>query len=421
MPHTGLRGLSDPISGEEELPNAVGVQPSRQFFYGTAIALFVYGWLSVNIYLPILPKLESIFQTTPQMARLTVTVFLIGFSLSQLVWGPLSDRFGRRPTLLIGIAISGTGAALTGLTTDIYLFVGARFLESLGLGVAPALARSVLTDSLDRAHVAIAMAYAVIALALVPAIAPIVGGYLDLLMSWRSIFFFLALYGAALIVWCVFCLPETNKNKDPSLRASKVAVGYLEMLHNRRYSGYIISYGIAYGSLIGYYAAAPYIFINVLGYSSHEYGYLLIFNVAFYMLGASVARVSVPRLGTDRTIAFAIMAFASASIVFVAMDRYTAINTVSVLLPMSIFLFGSGLVGPAANAGAMTIFRDRAGASTAIVGFSPVIGGAIFSAGLSAVYITRLWELGTYVAISALISIANYWVLLRERTGHAAG
>ena len=93
MPHTGLRGLSDPISGEEELPNAVGVQPSRQFFYGTAIALFVYGWLSVNIYLPILPKLESIFQTTPQMARLTVTVFLIGFSLSQLVWGPLSDRF----------------------------------------------------------------------------------------------------------------------------------------------------------------------------------------------------------------------------------------------------------------------------------------------------------------------------------------
>ena len=395
----------------------VGVQPSRQFFYGIAIALFVYGWLSVNIYLPILPKLESIFQTTPQMARLTVTVFLIGFSFAQLVWGPLSDRFGRRPTLLAVIAISGTGAALTGLTTDIYLFVGARFLESLGLGVAPVLARSVLTDSLDRVHVAVAMAYAAIVVAVVPAIAPIVGGYLDSLMSWRSIFFFLALYGAALFVWCVIRLPETNRNKDPSLKASKVAVGYLEMLRNRRYLGYLMSYGIAFGSLIGYYAAAPYIFINVLGYSPHEYGYLLIFNVAFYVLGATVARVSVPRLGTDRTILFAIMVFASASIVFVAMDLYTTINTVSVLLPMCIFIFGSGLVSPAANAGAMTIFKDRTGASTAIVGFSMAIGGAIFNAGLSTVHIARLWELGAYVAISALISIASYWVLLRERTG----
>lgn len=396
-------------------------QPPPQFFYGVAIALFAYSWLSVNIYLPILPQLEGLFQTTPQMTRLTVTIFLIGICATQLVWGPLSDRFGRRPVLLTGIALSAIGALLTGFTNDIYLFIGARFLESLGLGVASVLARSLLTDSLDRAHVAVAMSYGTIAVAIAPAVAPILGGYLDVLASWRAIFFFLSLYGATLLVWCVFQLPETNKNKDPSLRATKVATTYLEMLRHRQYLGYLLAYAISYGTMLGYYAAAPYIFIDVLGYRSHEYGFLLIFNVGFYVVGALVARMIVPRFGSNRVLVLAITVFAAAAIVAVVLDQYMTISTVGVLIPMSIFIFGAALVSPAANTGAMTMFKDRAGASTAIVGFAPVIGGAIFNAGLSTVHITRLWELGAYVGFSALLSVAGYLFLLHRKTADAAG
>lgn len=396
------------------MPQTSVSPPSQALFYGIAIALFVYGWLSVNIYLPLLPELERIFQIEQRTASLTVTVFLIGFSFTQLVWGPLSDRFGRRPILLCGITISVIGAILSGTSTNIYAFMAARFLESLGLGTAPVLARSVLTDSLDQAHVAIAMAYVAIVVAVVPAIAPIVGGYINLLMSWHSVFFFLALYGVLLFILCVFRLPETIRRKDASLKASGICREYLEMLGNSRYRGYIVSYGIAFGSLIGYYAAAPYIFVRVLEYSPHEYGYLLIFNVVFYILGASVSRILVPKMGTDRPIVFALIVFAIASILFVILELYTSMNTLSVLLPMSVFIFGSGLVSPPANAGAMTLFKDRAGAATAVVGFSIAIGGAIFSGGLSAFHITRLWELGTYVGISTLISVTNYLVLLRS-------
>jgi DHA1 family bicyclomycin/chloramphenicol resistance-like MFS transporter len=213
--------------------------PSRSFLYTIAVALFVNGWLSVNIYLPILPHLEKVFDIGRSTASLTVTVFLIGFSVTQLVWGPLSDRFGRKPILLCGLAISVTGAVLAACANSIEFFMGARILESVGIGVAPVLARSVLTDSLDRDHVSTAMAYVAIVVAIVPAVAPIIGGYLTLLWSWRSIFLFVAGYGAVLGMTCAFRLPETIRSRNPGLKAAAVVGEYREMLSHREYLGYI--------------------------------------------------------------------------------------------------------------------------------------------------------------------------------------
>ena len=390
-------------------------KPSTAVLYGLTMALFVYGWLSVNIYLPVLPELDARLHATRHLASLTVTVFLIGFSFTQLVWGPTSDRYGRRPVLLAGLATSTVGATLAGLSSDIGVFMAARFLEAVGLGVGPVLARSVLTDSLDKSQVASAMAYVAIVVAVIPAIAPVIGGYINLLVSWRGIFFFLAFVGTCLLTVGATRLPETLAAKNPALTASRVLGEYLALLGNRRYLGYICAYAIAFGTTLGYYAAAPYIFIRLLDYSPHQYGYLLFFNAVCYVLGAAAARLLIPGLGSDRVIQMAIMVFAAASSLTLALDFYTHISAASVLVPMSIFIFGSGLVSPAANAGAMTIFRDRAGVSTAVIGFSMAIGGAIFSGALSTHHIAGLRELGAYLGVSTLASIASYLVFLRRR------
>jgi len=265
-----------PIAEIDAVMQDAGTETPRQVFYSIAVSVFVYGWMSVNIYLPVLPQLEHVFDTTTTTARLTVTIFLIGFAFTQLVWGPLSDRFGRKPTLLTGLAISVAGAALAAVSNDIYVFAAARFLESIGLGVGPVVGRAVLTDVFDRAHVAIAMAYTAIVVAVVPAIAPIVGGYLDLFLSWRGIFVFLALYGTTLVLVCSLRLPETNKNPQSEVDAVHVISEIREILSEPRYLGYVLVYGIAFGGLVGYYAAAPFIFVGDLGYSAHVYGYLLI-------------------------------------------------------------------------------------------------------------------------------------------------
>jgi hypothetical protein len=132
-----------------------------------------------------------------------------------------------------------------------------------------------------------------------------------------------------------------------------------------------------------------------------------------------VARILVPKVGTVRPIVFAMIAFAATSIIFVALELFSTLGTLSVLLPMCIFIFGRGLISPTANTGAMTLFRDKAGASTAVLGFSIAVGGSVFSGALSSFHITRLLELGTYVGVSTLLCIATYLTCLRKPFGPA--
>lgn len=385
---------------------------SHGFLYGFTIALFAYGWLSVNMYLPVLPRLESVFQTSPKTAKLTVTIFLAGFAVTQLIWGPLSDRFGRKPVLLTGVAISIIGAALSGLAPSLELFVAARLIESVGLGVGPVVGRSVMTDSLDRSEIAATMAYVVIVTATAPAVAPILGGYMALWLSWRSIFFFLALYGIGLWLLTRHALPETIESRTPSFDI-KAMRGYVYMLGNVRYASYILIYGIAFGSMTGYYATTPYLFTRELGYAPSEYGYLLLVHVACYILGAETSRFLVTKLGTVRPMLFAVIAYAAAALMFGVAEMLGSMDTLSILLPMSVFVFGAGLVSPAANAGAMTLFHEHAGAASAFIGFAITIGGALFSGALAHLHIQHLWQLGAYVGVITLISGAVYLMLQR--------
>jgi MFS transporter, DHA1 family, multidrug resistance protein len=398
---------------------------SEPFLYGIAAALIVYGWLSVNIYLPILPELEEILETTSQTAKLTVTIFLLGFALSQLVWGPLSDRFGRKPVLLAGIAVSIAGVMLAASTTNVYLFMAARFLESLGIGACPVMARSILADTLDRAHVAAAMSYVVSVVALVPALAVILGGYLYLLSSWRSVFFFIALYGAGLWLLSRLRLQETAVRSGTAPTASEVAHSYLSMLKDGRYFAYVFTYCIAYGSVVGYYASSPYIFVAELHYKSHEYGYLLLVNATCYVLGALSSRVIIAKLGTSRPLPMSLIVYGLSVTLFLIFELYSTMSALGVLVPMSVFAFGSGLVSPAANAGALTMFKGSTGASAAIIGCSITLGGAVATGILSHVDITRLWQLALYAGLAALINLATYLIFLRRpgraRAGAAPG
>ena len=398
-----------------------GALPPRWIFYGVVIALFVYAWSSVNIYLPVLPELQKVFGTTDHLIRLTVSIFLVGYSVAQLFWGPVSDRFGRRPTLLIGLAVSAVGAAMAGVASDIYVFIAARFVEALGLGVASVLGRSIVTDALEQAELAVVLSYAAIMAAVVPAIAPIAGGYLNFFFSWHSIFFFLALCATTLFVCFWRLIPETNLNKIETLHPHHVARGYLEILRHRRYVGYVSLYGVTFGSVFGYYAAAPFIFTVELGYETRHYGFLLIGNAACYILGATVARLCVPKVGVDRTILFAMATIVGTAVLILALDLVTTMNTFSVLLPMCLFIFASGLVTPAANAGALTLFRERAGTSAAIIGFSTALGGAAFNAALSDVHISRLWQLAAYVAGAAIVCSAIYILMVHKRRSDEPG
>jgi len=341
-------------------------------------------------------------------------VFLVGFAFSQLIWGPLSDRYGRKPVLLCGLAVSALGALLTGFTPNIALFMAARFVEGIGLGVGPVLGRAILADCMDRSEIAGTMALVVTVVAIVPALAPIIGGYLALWLSWQGIFFALVVYGVGTWLLAGLGLKETLGTRITTLRIGETLRGDAAMLGNLQYSAYLLVYGIAFGSLLGYYATTPYLFTRELGFASYQYGYLLIFNVVFYVAGAQCSRLATRRWGIERPLMLAMLAYALSTALFLVVELFAELDTLSVLIPISVFIFGAGLVSPAANAGAMTIFREHAGAATAFVGFAVVIGGAVFSGALAHVHIRHLWQLGAYVGTITVVSSAITFAILRK-------
>jgi hypothetical protein len=214
-------------------------------------------------------------------------------------------------------------------------------------------------------------------------------------------------------------LKETLATRIATLRIGETLRGDAAMLGNLQYSAYLLVYGIAFGSLLGYYATTPYLFTRELGFASYQYGYLLIFNVVFYVAGAQCSRLATRRWGIERPLMLAMLAYARSTALFLVVELFAELDTLSVLIPMSVFIFGAGLVSPAANAGAMTIFREHAGAATAFVGFAVVIGSAVFSGALAHVDIRHLWQLGTYVGTITVVSSAITVAILRKPPAQA--
>ena len=379
-----------------------------------ATVLFVYGWVSVHIYLPALPQLEHVFAAESRLIKLTVPAFLLGYAFSQLAWGPFSDRFGRRPVLLTGLAMSTIGAALSALAPGIGVFIAARFLEALGVGVGTAVGRAVLTDLLDHRRIAHTMAHAVTFVAMVPALAAIAGGYLAL-WSWRAIFAVVAVYGLCALLLVYKTLSETIARRLTALRLGEIVRSDLAMLRHGRFAGFLVIYGISFGGMIGYYATAPYLFTQKLGFAPDQYGYLLLVNVIAYIAGVQLSRHLVQKHEVERPLILAISAYALSVMILLALDMLVGLDTLGVLLPMSIYVFGAGLISPAANAGAMSIFRDRAGAAAGFIGFSFTFGSAVMSAVLAHVDVRHLWQLAVYVGTIMVVSGAVFAVFLRKR------
>ncbi|MCB1828038.1 MAG: MFS transporter, partial [Coxiellaceae bacterium] len=234
------------------------------FIRSLMIAFFAYAWLSVNVYLPALPELPRVFHTTPAALKLSVTLFFSGYALSQLFWGPLSEKHGRRKAILYGMCITTVGVVIAMTAMRVWVFNAGRLIEALGLGCASVLGRAILVDLLDKMQMFKTMSYATLVVNVMPAIAPIIGGALLLWAGWRSIFAMLLFFSVVLLLLFIFRLMETNLRIRKEIKPKEMILDYLMVVRNSRYVAFVLLYVLGTGAMIGYYTMAPYIFIQSL-------------------------------------------------------------------------------------------------------------------------------------------------------------
>ena len=338
-------------------------------------ALVALGPISTDLYLPSLPGLARGFGVPVSEVQLTLSVFLAGLATAQLIYGPLSDRFGRRPVLVAGLCLYVIATLACMLAPSVPWLVMARFVQATGACVGPVLGRAVVRDVYGREGAARVLSYLSAAMALAPAIGPILGGFLEVSFGWRANFLALAIYGGAGLIATLAILPETNQHADPdAARPRRIVAGYRGFIGHRAYLGYALCCAFSYSGIFAFISGSSFVLVDVVGLAPDAFGFCFAAVVIGYIIGTILAGRLSRRHGIDRLIAvgarIAMLSGALLAGLAIAGAATTGLpGTLAIVLPMLVYMIGVGLVLPNSIAGAIGPFPRAAGAASALLGF----------------------------------------------------
>lgn len=336
--------------------------------------LVALGPLSTDLYLPALPTLARVFATDAARVQLTLSVFLLGFAGAQLAYGPLSDRYGRRPVLLGGLLLYFIASVACVLAGSIEMLIAARFAQALGACAGPVLGRAIVRDVWGAAESARVIAYIGGAMAIAPLVGPTLGGFLTVLFGWQANFVALALFGGAQCLAVARMLRESNAHRDRSAtEPRRMAANFGRLLADRRYVGYLLTFAFSYSALFAFISGSSFVLSARFGLAPHIYGMCFGLVVLGYLSGSLLSGRLVRRLGSDALLAGGawLGALAGASLLALEMlGRRTGLpGLAAILAPMFFCTVATGLVMPNAIGRALAPYPTMAGAASALMGF----------------------------------------------------
>ena len=384
-------------------------------------AITATGPLAMQIFLPALPVVQADFATTAGVVQLTLSLSMVAIALSTLAYGPASDRFGRRPVLLAGLAVFVLGSLLCAVAPSVEILVAGRIVQAAGGAAGMVLARAVVRDLFGNERAAAVIAQLTMVMVVAPMIAPTIGGVLTDLVHWRSVFLFAAFAVLAILLWVFRRLPETHAEagRPESLRG--LLRGFAQLLGSARFVGYVGHTAFSSVVFFSFISGAPYLMVNTLGRPATEYGLWFVLLSAGFMTGNFVAiRTSgrFPQIGLMLAGSVLALVSISVAIAFVLAD---ALSPATLFLPVSLAMIGNGLAMPNAQAGAISVFPHRAGTASGFSGFAQMTVAAAATQVVGVLQDGTAWPMLGCMAVGGSGALAAIVLAARsERRGLAA-
>ena len=370
-------------------------------------ALMAFTSLSTDIYLPAMPTMERQLNGD---AELTITGFLIGFSIAQLIWGPISDRIGRKLPLFIGIVLFVIGSVGCALSESMSAVVFWRVFQAIGACVGPMLSRAMIRDRFAQSQAAQMLSTLTIIMAIAPIAGPFIGGGLLKVATWHWIFWLLAVIGVLMFI-TIFKLPETlpiEKRASGSLwNAFK---NYRTLFANATFMRYTLSVTFFYVAAYAFITGSPFVYIDYFGVAAQNYGFLFGLNIIGIMSLSFLNRKLVSRFALSKLLVVSSLVAFVASAVFFVLAWANIGGIWSVIVPMFVMFSMNGIIAACANAAALAAVPNQvAGSAAALLG-SLQYGSGIISSLLLAVFstgtpFTMAWIIVLFVGLSAMMAV----------------
>jgi DHA1 family bicyclomycin/chloramphenicol resistance-like MFS transporter len=374
--------------------------------FALLIAMAALGLFGLNIIPPVMPVLAQAFRTDIAAVQFTLTLYLFGFAVAQLVYGPVSDRIGRRPALLAGLTLFQIGTGICLLAPDIVTLNIGRLLQAVGSCAGTVLGRAVIRDVYERERAASMVAYMTMALALGPMLAPAIGGYLELWFGWRALFFFLLAAGILVQIWAHLAMPETLRERLQGSNPIAMLHDFRLLLRQPAFCGYALQVGLSTMVFFVFVGGSAHVAVDLMGVPPHHYGLYFILVPSQYMLANFLAGKFSPRIGIERLIrggtAFGLLF----SLLLVAFDGVGRLGVLPLFLGAGGISLAQGFCVSSAVAGAVSVDPRRAGSASGLVGFLQMTFGALgsFSVGILPGTTQTLVWLMAGASLAALIS-----------------
>ena len=388
------------------------LSPGTAAFTVFLAALTAVGPLSTDMYLPSLPAIAETFGASTGATQLTLSVHLAGFAGSQLFYGPLADRCGRRPVLLGGFALYMIGCFVSLFVASIEQLIAARLLQAVGAGASVVLARAIVRDLYEGPEADQMLARMAAIMGLVPAAAPMLGGVVENLYGWKANFIAMGAFGAALAVIVTTSLDETlPPARRQSAAPAAILANYRRLLMDRSYLKYLAIASAAFCGLFAFISGSSFVLQSEFGLSPIIYGLCFGAMAGGYVTGSLSGARLVRRLGIDGTLRIGGFCAALGGLLMLT-ALSVAPSALSIVLPIVIYGFAIGLTMPQAMAGALTPFPDIAGTASSLLGFLQALAGA-----LAGIYVGHGVDGGAIAMVGtiALMGIVTFLVTLIGR------
>lgn len=374
------------------------------------------GPATLNILVPALPALVTRLATDTATVQLTLSLYLLSLACAQLLLGPLSDRFGRRPVVLGGLTLNMLASLAAIAAASIEALIVTRIIQAVGASAGIVMGRAIIRDLYERDSAAAMIGLVTTAMVIAPMIAPLVGGILDTAFGWEAIFLFIAGCSGVVLLWAIFLLPETRPS-SVTQAPDKLRHAWRALLSTPQFYAYVLAGALGSAPFFTFLGGGPYVAVTLMGRSSAEYGLWFAVASLGYMSGNFAASRVSQRFGIDRMILCGVaVELIGVALTFVLVLDLPNAGPAIVFVPQLVISMGNGILLPNAIAGAVSLRPQAAGAAAGVTGFSQMAVGAAstqlvsFALAGATTPMPMVWMM----LIEIVAAGVAFWVLVRR-------